>query len=82
MTGYLSNRDFTGTEPFIQLFPADSSPRREIPLGEVRGVVFSGRDTAEGKSWQTWLKAYQAKKEAEGRGEQVDSIDLFPEALD
>ena len=27
-----------------------------IPVDQIRRVEFSGKDTADGRSWETWLK--------------------------
>jgi hypothetical protein len=82
LRGYLANRDDRCAEPFLDLFPADGSPRRRVLYRDVRGVEFSGKDTASGKSWETWLNKWRAKKEAEARGERVGDISLYPESLD
>ena len=85
LAGYLANRSIgeaAGGEPWIEVFPAIGGPRRRISLAGIRGLVFSGKDVASGKSWETWLKKYTERKEALARGEEVENIDLFPEALD
>lgn len=82
LTGYLSNREFSGGEPFVDLLQASAARPQRIPLGRVQGVELSGKDTASGKSWETWLKKYRSKLEAEARGEKVEAIGLFPEALE
>ena len=80
--GYLSNRNRKAPEPYVEVFPSDGSPLRRILYRSIRGVDFTGRDTAAGKSWETWLKNYQAKKEARARGEETGEIGLFPEAME
>ena len=50
--------------------------RVTIPLGELKQVVFSGRDTAFGKSWDAWMRRYEKLKE-EG-----ETPELYPEELD
>jgi hypothetical protein len=82
LSGYLSNRNGAAPEPFLELFPAAGGPMRRLLYRELRGIAFTGRDTAAGKSWETWLKKYQAKKAAEARGEAVESLGLFPEPLE
>ncbi len=79
VTGYLFNRGADGTGKFVEVFPVDGS-RQRVRCDDIHAVVFSGRDTAAGKSWETWVKKYEAKKAAEARGERVESIDLFPDA--
>ena len=80
--GYLANRDATAAEPFVEVFPSDGSARQRVAYADVRGLVFSGKDTASGKSWETWVRKWTAKKEAEARGERVGEIGLFPEEID
>lgn len=82
VVGYVSNRKLDGGTPHVDIL-LQSEPRpRRIPFQSLRGIIFSGKDTASGKSWETWLKKYRSKLEAEARGEQVGAIGLFPEALD
>jgi len=80
--GYLSNRNQKGPEPYVELVPSDGSEKRRFPYPAIRGVAFTGRDTAAGKSWETWLKKYQAKKDAQARGERTEALGLFPDPLD
>ncbi len=82
LVAYLANRDFAAAEPFITVFPAVEGGSRRLLCKDVRGVVFTGKDTASGKSWETWVKKWEAKKAAEARGEKVGEIGLFPESLD
>jgi hypothetical protein len=80
--GYVSNRDAVAAEPFLVVHPSDGSPPRRIPYAHLRGIAFTGRDTAAGKSWETWVKKHRARLEARARGEEVSPIGLFPEPLD
>ena len=77
--GYLSDRRTGKTlaESVVRLFPKDGSPRLTIPYSDIAGLVFSGRDTAAGKSWEAWIKRYYERRAA---GE--TSIALEPEPLD
>jgi len=80
--GYLANRDREAAEPFIQVYPADGSAPRTLPYRSLRGIAFSGRDAASGKSWETWLKTCETRKQARARGENGGPAGLFPEPLD
>lgn len=82
LVGYLFNHDRRSDEPFFELIPSTEEKTRKVLYRDLRGIVFSGRDTASGKSWETWVKQYEAKKAAEARGEEVGSVGLFPEPLD
>jgi len=61
----------------VRLFPKDQNEKASIRYDEIAKVIFSGKDTAAGKSWETWLKKYQEKKAA---GEK--NIGIEPEKLD
>ncbi len=66
INGYLYDRR-TGdnlTSSLVRLLPADGSPRVSIPYSEVAALQFSDRDPAAGKSWEAWVKKYEAKKAA------------------
>lgn len=65
ITGYLFNREGKGADAWIDLFPADGSGTRRIRYDDIATVVFSGEDTASGKSWEHWA----AKKESERKAE-------------
>ncbi|MCZ6795412.1 MAG: hypothetical protein O7J95_17545 [Planctomycetota bacterium] len=82
ITGYVGNRDRRADRPFVVVFPAAGGAPREIGYDDVQGVSFTGKDTASGRSWETWLKKSKTKKETEARGEAVGDISLYPEAPD
>ena len=62
--GYLYDRTpgLPGPKSVIRMIPADGRPRVTIPWSDIAEVSFSGRDTAEGKSFETWVKNYLRKK--------------------
>jgi hypothetical protein len=80
LQGYLSNRCERASEPHLDFFPSDGSPQRRILYRGVKGIAFTGRDTASGKSWEAWVQRYEAKKAARMKGEDVGPIGLFPDA--
>jgi hypothetical protein len=77
--GYLFDRKVgkTLTDSFAKILPKDNSPRMTIPYADIAKLEFTGKDTAHGKSFDTWLKKYQEKKAA---GE--SNIRIEPEALE
>ncbi len=54
--GYLSN--LSGDT--LRLWCRGETAQLEIPIRHVKHVELSGRDTASGKSWQTWMKKQEA----------------------
>ena len=64
VTGYLF--DVTparnGRPATLRLLPADGSPRITIPASDLTAIEFTGRDTALGKSFGTWVRKYLTNK--------------------
>src|SRR5512135_2801687 len=63
--GYLFNRQAAGSDPYIEVFPADNPTPRRIAYAVILSIAFTGEDTANGKSWEAWV----SKKESERRTE-------------
>ncbi|HVR73895.1 MAG TPA: hypothetical protein VMT52_06160 [Planctomycetota bacterium] len=81
VTGYLSNREAGGPEPYVEVLTPTSARPERLLYRHIHGVSFTGKDPASGKSWETWVKKHKAKKEAEARGEKVEPMGLFPDPL-
>jgi hypothetical protein len=62
--GYIFDRRNTAVEPYVRLIPKDSDERVAVKYADIARLTFSGRDTAAGKSWETWVRKYQEKKAA------------------
>ena len=78
--GYLFDRRSNGpalADCVVRLFPKDRDEKISIPYSEIARLEFTGRDTAAGKSFETWVKKYNEKKAA---GEK--NIGIEPEKLD
>jgi hypothetical protein len=56
---------------------ATSNERPQIPYSEIASIAFTGRDTAAGKSYESWVKKYWEKR---AQGEK--NISLEPEELE
>ena len=76
VVGFVYDRvtDTTRGEARLRIMPTDGSPRLTIPYADITEVHFSGRDTAAGRSFESWMKQYVRKKLA---GEQA-SIEAEP----
>jgi hypothetical protein len=78
--GYIFDRVSGGrtlAECRVRIFPKDRDEKISIAYSDIAAVAFTGRDTAAGKSFETWVKKYRQKKAA---GEK--NIQLEPEKLD
>ncbi len=77
--GYIFDRRTGKTlaDSAVRLFPKDREEKIAIAYADIAAMAFTGKDTAAGKSWETWLKKYHEKKAA---GEK--NIGLDPEKLD
>lgn len=81
ITGYLFDRRIGPTlaDSVVRLMLAtgNGNERPAIPYSEIASIAFTGRDTAAGKSYETWVKKYWEKR---AKGEK--NISLVPEALE
>ena len=65
LSGYLFNRQVSGPDSSLEVFPSDSAQARHIRYDQIATIAFTGENTATGKSWETWI----AKKDSERRVE-------------
>jgi len=72
--GYVYDRDPKASTLRVMTKPGT---RITIRYADVSDVTFSGRDMADGRSWEAWVKKYAERKAA---GE--TNIELVPESLD
>jgi hypothetical protein len=78
--GYVFDRQTTGprlADCYVRLFPKNADEKVKVPFSDVARLEFTGKDTAAGKSFETWVKKYREKKAA---GEK--NIGIEPEKLD
>ena len=73
MEGYL----FDHQASKVRVILKDQGRKVTVHESEIDELAFTGRDMADGRSWEAWVKKYAAKKAA---GEK--NIELTPEALD
>jgi len=65
--GYIFDRRSNGktlADCVVRLFPKNEDQKVSVPYSQVARVEFTGRDTAAGKSFETWVKKYAEKKAA------------------
>jgi hypothetical protein len=65
--GYLFNRESSGNPPSVSVLLKGSDHPRHIPYSEVTKLVFSGKDAADGKSYEAWKAKKKAERDAEAK---------------
>jgi tRNA splicing ligase len=77
--GYIFDRRSGKTlaDSVVRLFPKNRDEKIAVKYADIARLEFTGKDTAAGKSFETWVKKYQEKKAA---GEK--NISIEPEKLD
>jgi|ERR1051325_10991376 hypothetical protein len=78
--GYVFDRRSDGAnlaECIVRLLRKEDDQKISIRYAQIARLEFSGRDTAEGKSFEAWVKRYHQRKAA---GEK--DIRIEPETLD
>jgi hypothetical protein len=63
--GYMFNRDPKASPPRVEIFVKGSNDPRIIPYADVVAIAFSGKDTADGKSWDAWVSKKESERQAE-----------------
>jgi hypothetical protein len=75
LEGYIFDRRSKIAEPYVRMIPRDTDDRVNIKYADISSIVFSGKDTAAGKSWETWIKKYVEKK-SKGEAASIESEKL------
>ncbi len=63
--GYIFNRDANATPPRVEVFVKGQDAPRVIPYFDIKAIAFTGRDTADGKSWAAWVSKKEDERKAE-----------------
>jgi len=59
----------------LRMIPKDSQQRVSIPVSDISSLRFTGKDTASGKSFESWIRKYAEKKLA-GETASIESESL------
>lgn len=73
LEGYIYNRTATGSNPSLEIFPADSPTPRQISYSAIASIAFTGEDTASGKSWEAWVSKKDSERRAEAQKVEADA---------
>ena len=79
LVGYVFDRRSVASleQSVVRIMPTDNSGKVSVSYADIRDLKFTGKDTAAGKSFESWVAKYWAKKAA---GE--TNIQIAPEVLD
>ena len=58
------------TRADLELFPTDKPGQMTIQFADIAAIIFSGKDTAFGQSWESWVQ----KKKEEGKKYRVRTL--------
>ncbi len=78
--GYVFDRRSRGIgldQCLVRVIPKERETKIAIKYSEISRLEFSGKDTAEGKSFEAWIRKYRERK---ARGE--TNISIEPETLE
>ena len=77
--GYIFDRRSASNlvDSVVRIYPKDSVQKVSISYATIAALAFSGRDTAAGRNWESWVRKYWEKRAA---GEK--NIGLNPETLE
>lgn len=74
LEGYVFNRKADVEDPYVEMM-LTAGGKATVCFAEVRRLAFTGRDTAAGKSFDTWIKKYVEKK-LKGEAANIESEKL------
>ena len=63
LEGYVYHRDGQTAPPSLKVFPKNQAGMREVVYEDIVSIIFSGEDTAFGKSWEDWNNKKQKNNE-------------------
>ena len=62
---FIFNRDASEKPPRIEVFVKGQEAPLVIPYSDIQAIAFTGRDTADGKSWAAWVSKKDTERAAE-----------------
>ena len=63
--GYMFNRDSAARPPRVEVFVKGNDEPQVIPYADITAISFTGKDTADGKSWDAWVSKKESERKAE-----------------
>jgi hypothetical protein len=62
---FIFNRDASEKPPRMEVFVKGQESPLVIPYSDIQALAFTGRDTADGKSWAAWVSKKDTDRAAE-----------------
>ena len=62
---FLFNRDGQAVPPRVEIFVKGSEAAQIVPYADIEAIAFTGKDTADGKSWVAWVNKKESERKAE-----------------
>jgi hypothetical protein len=59
LIGYVFDRQEDVPQPYVKLFLPNRREPHIVVYQEIAGIVFSGEDTAFGRSWEDWAQKWK-----------------------
>jgi len=72
LEGFVSNRVSTAKTPYLDIFLKGSDAPRRVEYSAISAVAFSGKDHADGKSWEAWVNKKESERKAEAEKIKAD----------
>jgi len=63
--GFMSNRELHAAPPRVQFFVKGEEKPQVIPYADITAIAFTGKDPADGKSWDAWVSKKEHERKAE-----------------
>ena len=63
--GFMSNREPKANPPRVQFFVKGEDKPQIIPYADITAIAFTGKDPADGKSWEAWVSKKEHERKAE-----------------
>jgi hypothetical protein len=64
---YIFNRNRAANPPYVDLLINGENTPRRIPYPQIQAIAFTGKDTADGKSYEAWKAKKLAERKAEAQ---------------
>jgi len=72
---------FNLTKEAVEFSPSKGDEVRVINVNTIVDVEFTGRDFADGRTWEAWVKKYNEAKAKREAGEEVGAIGIYSDPL-